>query len=55
MLIRLSVVVRIFQKYERIEYRGDWHAQFMKAEIVGTPGQGIPIALFEADELPSKA
>ena len=44
----------MFQKYEKVEYRGDWDAQFMKAEIVGTPGLGIPIALFEPEELPPK-
>jgi cytochrome P450 len=42
------VLVRILQRYERLEYRGDWHEQFHKAEIVGTPGCGVPVALFEA-------
>jgi hypothetical protein len=42
-------VVRLLQKYERIEYRGDWDHQFEKAEIVGSPGDGVPVALFEAD------
>ncbi|OIW27278.1 cytochrome P450 [Coniochaeta ligniaria NRRL 30616] len=41
-------LVRILQKYERIEYRGDWHAQYHKAEIVGAPGHGVPVALYEA-------
>ena len=41
-------MVRILQKYERIEYRGDWHAQYHKAEVVGAPGHGVPVALFEA-------
>ncbi|POR33519.1 Cytochrome P450 [Tolypocladium paradoxum] len=40
-------LVRLLQKYERIEYRGDWNAQFHKAEIVGCPGHGVPIALYE--------
>jgi len=37
------------QKYDRIEYRGDWQKQFHKAEIVGCPGHGVPVALYEAD------
>lgn len=41
-------MVRLLQKYERLEYRGDWHAQFHKAEIVGAPGHGVPIAFHEA-------
>jgi hypothetical protein len=47
-------VVKVFQRYDRLEYRGDWSAQFMKAEIVGTPGQGVTVALFEPEELPPK-
>ena len=42
------VLVRLLQKYERVEYRGDWHAQFHKVEIVGTPGHGVPIAMWKA-------
>ncbi|KAL7947325.1 cytochrome P450 [Trichoderma barbatum] len=41
-------LVRLLQRYERIEYRGDWAAQYLKADIVGCPGQGVPIALYEA-------
>lgn len=41
-------LVRLLQKYERLEYRGDWHAQYHKAEIVGAPGHGVPVALYEA-------
>ncbi|KAF2094166.1 cytochrome P450 [Rhizodiscina lignyota] len=41
-------IVRIVQRYERIEYRGDWDQQYHKVEIVGTPGHGIPIAMYEA-------
>ncbi|KAG8406097.1 hypothetical protein J3458_021428 [Metarhizium acridum] len=41
-------LVRLLQKYERVEYRGDWNAQFHKAELVGCPGQGVPVALYEA-------
>lgn len=44
------VMVRLLQKYERLEYRGDWSAQFHKAEIVGCPGQGVPVALYEAKQ-----
>ena len=49
-LTESSTVVRLLQKYERLEYRGDWRAQFHKAEIVGAPGHGVPVAFFEADE-----
>ncbi|KXX82803.1 Cytochrome P450 52A1 [Madurella mycetomatis] len=42
-------LVRLLQKYRRLEYRGDWHAQFHKAEIVGAPGHGVPVAFFEAE------
>ncbi|KAL3952501.1 hypothetical protein ACCO45_012444 [Purpureocillium lilacinum] len=42
------MLVRILQKYERLEYRGDWSAQYHKMEIVGCPGQGVPVALYEA-------
>ncbi|EFQ30109.1 cytochrome P450 [Colletotrichum graminicola] len=41
-------MVRILQKYDRLEYRGDWEAQVLKAEIVGAPKHGVPIAFFEA-------
>ncbi|KAL8364988.1 hypothetical protein RB595_004007 [Gaeumannomyces hyphopodioides] len=43
-------LVLLLQKYDRVEYRGDWHAQFYKAEIVGAPGQGVPVAFFEAED-----
>ncbi|KAL7934449.1 cytochrome P450 [Trichoderma chlorosporum] len=43
-------LVRLLQRYERIEYRGDWAAQYLKADIVGCPGQGVPIALYEAKQ-----
>jgi cytochrome P450 len=42
------VMVRLCQKFERVEYRGDWEEQFHKVEIVGTPGQSVKVALFEA-------
>ncbi|KAK4241393.1 cytochrome P450 [Achaetomium macrosporum] len=43
-------LVRLLQKYQRLEYRGDWYAQFHKAEIVGAPGHGVPVAFFEAED-----
>lgn len=43
-------MVRLLQKYERLEYRGDWHAQSYKAEIVGSPGDGVPVAFYEANK-----
>ncbi|OAQ59195.1 cytochrome P450 alkane hydroxylase [Pochonia chlamydosporia 170] len=42
------VLVRLLQKYERIEYRGDWNAQYHKAEVVGCPGQGVPMTFYAA-------
>jgi cytochrome P450 len=42
------VTVRLLQKYERLEHRDDWRAQYHKVEIVGTPGRGVKVALFEA-------
>lgn len=43
-------VAKFVQKYERIEYRGDWSKQFHKTEIVGCPGRGVPVAFFEANK-----
>ncbi|TWU71238.1 hypothetical protein ED733_001861 [Metarhizium rileyi] len=42
------VLVRLLQKYERIEYRGDWKSQYHKTEVVGCPGQGVPMTFFKA-------
>lgn len=39
-------IVRILQRFERLEYVGDWEKQFHKAEIVGTPGRGVNVRLF---------
>ncbi|KAI0813586.1 cytochrome P450 [Xylaria sp. FL0064] len=39
-------LVRIIQQYSRLEYRGDWRAQKHRAEIVGTPSEGVPVALY---------
>lgn len=44
------VVARMLQRYDRLEYRGDWDKQFHKVEIVGTPGHGIPVAMWEAKD-----
>lgn len=44
------VMVRMAQKYSRVEYRGDWNAQIHKVEIVGTPGMGVNVALFEDEK-----
>jgi cytochrome P450 len=41
------VIVRLLQKYESLEHRDDWRAQFHKVEIVGTPGRGVKVAMFE--------
>jgi hypothetical protein len=43
-------VVRILQKYDRVEYRGDWYSQYHKAEIVGCPGDGVRVAFHEAQK-----
>lgn len=40
--------MRLLQKYETIEYVGDWNAQFHEPEIVGKPGQGVKVRLYEA-------
>ncbi|KAI1657909.1 cytochrome P450 [Daldinia decipiens] len=40
-------MVRILQKYERIEYHGDWHAQLIETEIVGKPNKGVNVGLYE--------
>lgn len=40
-------MVRILQKYDRLEYRGDWHAQKHEAEVVGRPSRGVKVALYE--------
>ncbi|KAI8628242.1 cytochrome P450 [Xylariaceae sp. FL1651] len=40
-------IVRILQKYDRLEYRGDWEAQKHEAEIVGKPSDGVHVALYK--------
>ncbi|KAI0518387.1 cytochrome P450 monooxygenase CYP539B5 [Xylaria bambusicola] len=41
-------LVKIFQKYERIEYRGDWHGQQDTRAIISRPTFGVPVAFYEA-------
>ncbi|KAI1338700.1 cytochrome P450 alkane hydroxylase [Xylariaceae sp. FL0016] len=41
------VMTRLLQKYERIEYVGDWSAQEYVSELVARPSQGVNIRLFE--------
>lgn len=45
-------MVRLAQRFESIEYRGDWAAQKLQADIIGTPALGIPMALYEPGEMP---
>ncbi|KAL6853262.1 cytochrome P450 [Trichoderma novae-zelandiae] len=45
-------LVRLAQRFESIEYRGDWAAQKLQADIIGTPALGIPMALYEPGEKP---
>ncbi|BCS22785.1 cytochrome P450 [Aspergillus puulaauensis] len=40
-------IVRIVQRFGRIEYVGDWEEQFHKSEIVGTPGMGVKLRMYE--------
>jgi hypothetical protein len=44
------VLVRLLQRYERLEYKGDWAAQYHKVEMVGAPGQGVHIALWDTQK-----
>jgi cytochrome P450 len=44
------VMVRLLQRFERLEGRDDWGKQFHKVEIVGTPGRGVKVALFESGD-----
>lgn len=41
-------LVRLAQKFERLEYRGDWHAQTLRADIIGTPALDVPVAFYQA-------
>ncbi|KAI1418908.1 cytochrome P450 monooxygenase CYP539B5 [Xylaria sp. FL1777] len=40
-------IVRMLQKYDKIEYRGDWHAQRDNASVVSRPAFGVPVAFYE--------
>ncbi|KAI1318071.1 cytochrome P450 [Xylariaceae sp. FL0255] len=44
-------IVKMLQKYERMEYRGNWHAQLDKTDVVSRPAFGVPVAFYE----PSKS
>ncbi|KAI1189022.1 cytochrome P450 [Nemania serpens] len=41
-------LVRLLQKYDRMEYRGDWHAQQDKSDVITRPAFGVPVAFYEA-------
>ncbi|KAI0602244.1 cytochrome P450 [Biscogniauxia sp. FL1348] len=41
-------IVRMLQKFDRIEYRGDWHAQQEQTDVISRPSLGVPVAFFEA-------
>jgi len=41
------VMVRLCQRYRRVEYKGKWDEQYHKVEIVGTPGERVKVALYE--------
>ncbi|RCI10032.1 hypothetical protein L249_8737 [Ophiocordyceps polyrhachis-furcata BCC 54312] len=43
------VLVRLLQKFDRLEYRGKWSAQYHKVDIVGCPGQGVPVAFYQPE------
>jgi cytochrome P450 len=44
------VLVRLVQRFARVEGRDVWEEQFHKVEIVGTPGRGVKVALFEEEK-----
>jgi hypothetical protein len=44
-------VVRLAQQFERIEYRGDWAAQKLQVDLIGTPALGVPMALYKPGEV----
>ncbi|KAI4604114.1 hypothetical protein KJ359_000242 [Pestalotiopsis sp. 9143b] len=49
------VIIRLLQKYERIEYVGDWEAQYHVPELVGRPGQGVHLRFFKDASDPAEA
>lgn len=55
MLITAAIVIRLLQKYERIEYVGDWAAQYHVPELVGRPGQGVHLRFFKDASDPAEA
>lgn len=46
----VSSVVRLAQQYEKIEYRGDWTAQKLQVDLIGTPALGVSLALYKPGE-----
>lgn len=46
-LLLLLIVTRLAQKYDKVEYRGDWHAQKLRADIIGTPALDVDVAFYE--------
>ncbi|KAI1499796.1 cytochrome P450 [Biscogniauxia marginata] len=44
-------MVRMLQKFDRLEYRGDWHAQREQTDVITRPSLGVPVALFEASDV----
>lgn len=47
----VSLVVRLAQQYEKNEYRGDWAAQKLQVDLIGTPALGVPMALYKPGEV----
>ncbi|PON26009.1 cytochrome P450 [Trichoderma gamsii] len=43
-------LVRLAQQYEKIEYRGDWTAQKLQVDLIGTPALGVSLALYKPGE-----
>lgn len=43
-------IAKIVQKFEHMHYMGDWKAQVHKTEIVGAPGQGVPVAFYASKQ-----
>ncbi|ORY67749.1 cytochrome P450 [Pseudomassariella vexata] len=43
-------LVRVLQKFDRVEYCGDWDAQYHVPEVVGRPGQGVKVVMHEECE-----
>lgn len=46
----MATVVRMFQKYDRITYRGDWYGQQDMRAIISRPAFGVPVAFYEPEK-----